>query len=164
MSKLHCIAVGLRWKLWNSDRMNSVTFNELRNRMLIDASSTVYCEKGMFITSWPSRNSIGTIGCVHAILLMGGLHLTTHIKIYQSTAINLKMDQSPKTPVRKKRGGINWHQTHFTPDTPKAAAPYPASICFHWGGVRPYLKLRVVHAPGIPETFSPPPTSKETAS
>ena len=27
-----------------------------------------------------------------------------------------------------------------------------------------YVKLRVVHAPGMPGTFSPPPTSKETAS
>ena len=27
-----------------------------------------------------------------------------------------------------------------------------------------YIKLRIAHAPGIPGTFSPPPTSKETAS
>ena len=26
------------------------------------------------------------------------------------------------------------------------------------------VKLRVAHAPGMPRTFSPPPTSKETAS
>ena len=27
-----------------------------------------------------------------------------------------------------------------------------------------YIKLRVAYAPGMPGTFSPPPTSKETAS
>ena len=27
-----------------------------------------------------------------------------------------------------------------------------------------YVKLRVAHAPGMPGTFFPPPTSKETAS
>ena len=35
-----------------------------------------------------------------------------------------------------------------------------------WMGLLPniYVKLRVAHAPGMPGTFSPPPTSKETAS
>ena len=32
------------------------------------------------------------------------------------------------------------------------------------GPLTRYVKLRVVHAPGMPGTFSPPPTSKETAS
>ena len=32
----------------------------------------------------------------------------------------------------------------------------------HWPLTR-YVKLRVAHAPGMPGTFSPPPTSKETA-
>ena len=31
------------------------------------------------------------------------------------------------------------------------------------GPLARYAKLRVVHAPGMPGTFSPPPTSKETA-
>ena len=34
---------------------------------------------------------------------------------------------------------------------------------FH-GPLTRYAKLRVAHAPGMPRTFSPPPTSKETAS
>ena len=33
-----------------------------------------------------------------------------------------------------------------------------------YGPLARYVKLRVVHAPGMPVTFSPPPTSKETAS
>ena len=36
-------------------------------------------------------------------------------------------------------------------------------LCKH-GPLTRYIKLRVAHAPGMPETFSPPPTSKETAS
>ena len=32
------------------------------------------------------------------------------------------------------------------------------------GPLARYVKLWVAHAPGMPETFSPPPTSKETAS
>ena len=36
-------------------------------------------------------------------------------------------------------------------------------IDFH-GPLTRYVKLRVAHAPGMPGTFSPPPTSKETAS
>ena len=34
--------------------------------------------------------------------------------------------------------------------------------CFH-GLLTRYVKLRVAHAPGMPGTFSPPPTSKKTA-
>ena len=33
-----------------------------------------------------------------------------------------------------------------------------------YGPLNRYVKLRVVHAPGILGTYSPPPTSKETAS
>ena len=36
-------------------------------------------------------------------------------------------------------------------------------LCKH-GPLTRYIKLRVAHAAGMPETFSPPPTSKETAS
>ena len=36
-------------------------------------------------------------------------------------------------------------------------------IAMH-GSLTRYAKLQVVHAPGMPGTFSPPPTSKETAS
>ena len=32
------------------------------------------------------------------------------------------------------------------------------------GSLTRYVKLRVAHASGMPGTFSPPPTSKETAS
>ena len=32
------------------------------------------------------------------------------------------------------------------------------------GPLTKYVKLPVAHAPGMPGTFSPPPTSKETAS
>ena len=39
----------------------------------------------------------------------------------------------------------------------------PASGCFH-GPLTRYVKLWAVHASGMPGTFSPPPTSKETAS
>ena len=34
----------------------------------------------------------------------------------------------------------------------------------HPMGLLPDVNLRVAYAPGIPGTFSPPPTSKETAS
>ena len=38
-------------------------------------------------------------------------------------------------------------------------------LCDHSNGpLARYAKLRVAHAPGMPGTFSPPPTSKETAS
>ena len=33
-----------------------------------------------------------------------------------------------------------------------------------YGPLTRYVQLRVAHAPGVPGTFSPPPTSKETAS
>ena len=33
-----------------------------------------------------------------------------------------------------------------------------------YGPLARYVKLRVAHAPGMPGTFSPPPTSKETTS
>ena len=38
------------------------------------------------------------------------------------------------------------------------------TIMYHRGPLARYVKLCVVHAPGMPETFSPPPTSEETAS
>ena len=38
------------------------------------------------------------------------------------------------------------------------------SLCAPHGPLTKCVKLRVVHAPGMPGTFSPPPTSKETAS
>ena len=43
----------------------------------------------------------------------------------------------------------------------------PAGLLFrteHNGPLTRYVKLQVAHAPGIPGTFPPPPTSKETAS
>ena len=39
---------------------------------------------------------------------------------------------------------------------------YNVATCDYWPHTR-YVKLRVVHAPGVPGTFSPPPASKETA-
>ena len=33
-----------------------------------------------------------------------------------------------------------------------------------YGPLARYVKSRVAHAPGMPGTFTPPPTSKETAS
>ena len=36
--------------------------------------------------------------------------------------------------------------------------------CFRHGSLTRYVKLRFAHAPGIPGTFSPSPTSKKTAS
>ena len=38
------------------------------------------------------------------------------------------------------------------------------SYCHNHVPLTRYVKLRVVHAPGMPGTFSPPPTSKKTAS
>ena len=35
---------------------------------------------------------------------------------------------------------------------------------YHNGPLTRYVKLRVAHAPGMPGTFTLPPTSKETAS
>ena len=37
-------------------------------------------------------------------------------------------------------------------------------VCGSHGPLIRYVKLLVAHAPGMPGTFSPPPTSKETAS
>ena len=49
--------------------------------------------------------------------------------------------------------------------------PRDFAIAYPEGGVEQtihresiYVKLRVAHAPGMPGTFSPPPTSKETTS
>ena len=36
-------------------------------------------------------------------------------------------------------------------------------LCDDYGPLARYVKLRVAHAPGMPGTFSPPPTSNETA-
>ena len=38
------------------------------------------------------------------------------------------------------------------------------NIILYHGTLTRYVKLRVAHAPGMPGKFSPPPTSKETAS
>ena len=37
-------------------------------------------------------------------------------------------------------------------------------LCAHYGPLNRYVKLRVAYAPGMPGTFSSPPTSKKTAS
>ena len=41
---------------------------------------------------------------------------------------------------------------------------YTVFNCHRHGPLARYVKLRVAHAPRMPGTFSPPPTSKETAS
>ena len=53
----------------------------------------------------------------------------------------------------------------------EAQLPTPMSVCWRkyskptvnlgYGPLTCYVKLRVAHAPGMPGTFSPPPTSKE---
>ena len=39
-----------------------------------------------------------------------------------------------------------------------------STVCNNHGPLTRFVKLRVARAPGIPGTFSPPPTSKETTS
>ena len=61
----------------------------------------------------------------------------------------------------------------LTVDMPPVPSPCPSLMYLHvvyscvdgqyWPLTR-YVKLRFAHAPGIPGTFSPPPTSKETTS
>ena len=54
----------------------------------------------------------------------------------------------------------------FSPTYPPYGKPFllSPSIDYTYGPLARYVKLRVAHAPGMPGTFSMPPTSKDTAS
>ena len=56
------------------------------------------------------------------------------------------------SPLTRARVNITW--THFINDF----------YCACHGPLTRYIKLRVAHAPGMPGTFPPPPTEKETTS
>ena len=58
------------------------------------------------------------------------------------------------------RFGLNSSHTYRH----RSAAPRVSIEITYNGPLTRYVKLRVAHAPGMPGMFSPPPTSKETAS
>ena len=59
------------------------------------------------------------------------------------------------------RFGLNSSHTYHRH---RSAAPRVSIEITYNGPLTRYAKLRVAHAPGMPGMFSPPPTSKETAS
>ena len=63
---------------------------------------------------------------------------------------------------------VEWYATYSVPRMiypDWIGVPIAAWIVYAYNGpLTRYVKLRVVHAPGMPGMFSPPPTSKETSS
>ena len=77
---------------------------------------------------------------------------STEISHYRSWFLEYKL-----TPVNSVAHGCPWWILYM-----QTSADW-SSVCTH-GPLTRYVKLRVAHAPGMPVTFSPPTTLKETAS
>ena len=82
---------------------------------------------------------------------------------------NVGQGQTFETISRRPNNVSQWHICTWRRVCMCACMLMNANILFHVflpsnGPLARYVKLRVAHAPGMPGTFSPPPTSKETAS
>ena len=162
-----------RWSLgfiWNSALNNFNSFSAYRFGIHMGSKIRENAVDSLCLSDaiwrqrcWPSLCQM--MACHSSGLLLIGPYSTFHLQCFANPNTLVRENVSKLSSAKCQKFYLRLYVSNLTAhDRRLKEVSLIALSCLSNGTLTRYVKLRVVHAPGMPGTFSPPPTSKETAS